>query len=124
MKLRVAKRLHDGLVAAQHIEQFVSGRTFDDYQSDIYFRSAVERQFEILSESLKKASNRDSSLFKTIPEIAPIITMRNRIAHSYDVLDDAIVWKAATELVPELSVRLQELLSEFHDPSMLEFEPH
>ncbi len=31
MNLKVAKRLHDGLMAARNIEQFVSGRTFEDY---------------------------------------------------------------------------------------------
>lgn len=120
MKLRVAKRLHDALVASQHIDRFVDGRTFNDYLSDIYFRSAVERQFEILSEALKVAVEADTTLFESIPEIAQIVGMRNRIAHSYDELDDSIVWQAAAEKIRPLAARLEVILDEYGDPALLE----
>ncbi len=120
MNLRMAKRLHDGLVAARYIIEFVSGRRFEEYQVDVYFRSAVERQFEILSEALKVALAEDPALSESIPEISQIVGMRNRIAHSYDVLDDTIVWQAATEQIPGLAHRLESLLDEYRDPAMLE----
>lgn len=37
--------------AAQLIISFTAGRTFNDLLTDILFRSAVERQFEILGEA-------------------------------------------------------------------------
>ena len=120
MKLRIAKRLHDALAASRNIEQFVSGRTFDDYERDVYFRSAVERQFEILSEALKVALSNDAEIGETIPESAQIIGMRNRIAHSYDVLDDTMIWLAATDKIPELVARLETLLGDIQDPSSLD----
>lgn len=120
MNLREAKRLHDGLLASRRILQFVSGRTFDDYLADVYFRSAVERQLEILAEALKAAAAEDENLVESIPELGQIVGMRNRIAHSYDVLDDSIVWMAATEKIPGLLERLEALLDNYHDPSMLE----
>jgi uncharacterized protein with HEPN domain len=80
MEMRVAKRLHDALIAAQRIERYVRGRTYDDYVADDYFRSAVERQFEILSEALKIAAATDTSLLDSIPQAPKVIGMRNRIA--------------------------------------------
>jgi uncharacterized protein with HEPN domain len=120
MNLKVAKRLHDALVAARLIGQFVEGRTFASYLADVYFRSAVERQFEILSEALNVAVGLDQSLAELIPEISQIVGMRNRIAHSYDRLDDAVVWQAATQKVPDLADRLQSLLDVYGDPSALD----
>jgi len=38
--------------AAGRINRFTAGKTFTDYQADEYFRSAVERQFEIIGELL------------------------------------------------------------------------
>lgn len=120
MNLRVAKRLHDALAAGRNIEQFVADRTLDDYLRDVYFRSAVERQFEILSEALKIAIAGSGDVGEALPESAQIIGMRNRIAHSYDVLDDTIVWGAATEHVPGLVSRLEGLLDDYPDPAALD----
>ena len=46
--------------------------------------------------------------------------MRNRIAHSYDVLDETTIWGAATEHVPGLVTRLEELLNDYQDPAALD----
>lgn len=120
MNMRVAKRLHDPLTAGRTIEQFVSSRALDDYLQDVYFRSAVERQFEILSEALKIAIAESGDLGDALPESSQIIGMRNRIARSYDVLDDTIIWGAATEHVPGLVTRLEELLNDYQDPAALD----
>lgn len=120
MKLRVAKRLHDALVAGRLIQEFVDGRAFDDYERDVMLRSAVERQLEILSEALRVASARDHWLIEAVPEIPKIIAMRNRIAHSYNVLDDEVVWAAASSTVPRLVSRLEAILGTHADPSLLD----
>lgn len=46
--------LWDARRAGERISTFVVGKTWDDYQSDVLVRSAVERQFEILGEALTK----------------------------------------------------------------------
>ncbi|MWK81588.1 HepT-like ribonuclease domain-containing protein, partial [Escherichia coli] len=96
MHERTAKRLHDAMTAAQHIQQFIAGRTFQAFLGDVYFRSAVERQFEVLSESLRAAASRDPALNDLFPELHAIVGLRNRIAHSYDELDEKTLWDAAT----------------------------
>ena len=83
MQERTAKRLHDAMTAAQYIQQFIAGRNFQDYLNDVYFRSAVERQFEVLSESLKAAASHEPQLNDLFPELHAVVGLRNRIAHSY-----------------------------------------
>lgn len=116
MHERTAKRLHDAKSAAQYIRQFVAGRSFDEFLSDVYFRSAVERQFEILSESLKAAVSREPDLDDRFPELHAIVGLRNRIAHSYDELEEKTLWDAATIEVPTLVPRLEAALDEFGLP--------
>ena len=107
MDLRTAKRLHDALIAATRIRRFIDGRTFEDYVVDDYFRSAVERQFEILSEASNAAESQKPDLRERFPEIPAIVGMRNRIAHSYDRLSLRNVWDAAVVSVPPLLPRLE-----------------
>lgn len=116
MHERTAKRLHDALSAAQYIQEFIDGRTFQDFPEDVYFRSAVERQFEILSESLNAASSRQPQLNERFPELHAIVGLRNRIAHSYDELDEKTIWDAATSELPTLVPRLEVALDEFGIP--------
>lgn len=119
MNVRVAKRLHDALVAAQRIDRYVQGRTYDAYVADDYFRSAVERQFEVISEALRIAVATDDGdeILAAIPQVPKIIGLRNRIAHSYDVLDDEIIWRAAVVEIPTLLPQLEEVLGDFDLPA-------
>jgi uncharacterized protein with HEPN domain len=48
--------LWDAKTAADAIADFVAGRTFEQYKSDLLLRSAVERQFEIVGEALNQLS--------------------------------------------------------------------
>lgn len=116
MNERTAKRLHDAMTAAQYVLAFVIGRTFEDFVDDVYFRSAVERQFEILSEALKAAASKEPDLHEHLPELHAIVGLRNRIAHSYDEIEEKTLWDAATEDIPRLLPRLEVLLDEFGPP--------
>ena len=111
-----AKRLHDAMTAAQYVRTFIAGRTFQEFLDDVYFRSAVERQFEILSESLKVAVNKEPELASEFPELHAIVGLRNRIAHSYDDLDEKTLWDAATVEVPTLLPRLVAILDAYGLP--------
>lgn len=116
MQERTAKRLHDALSAAQYIQQFIAGRTFQEFLEDVYFRSAVERQFEILSESMKAAVSSETRLNEVFPELHAIIGLRNRIAHSYDELEEKTLWDAAITEIPTLLTRLEAELDEYGLP--------
>ncbi|MGO1590833.1 MAG: HepT-like ribonuclease domain-containing protein [Ancrocorticia sp.] len=74
---------------------------------------ATERQMELIGEALSKLRQADPELAERIPNIHRIISMRNVLAHGYLVINDRVVWQAATEALPELIVTLEKLLDEF-----------
>ncbi len=98
--------------AADKIAAFVAGLTEDQYRHDELRKSAVERQLEVLGEALKNLRNTDPQLAQRTPALARIIGMRNILAHAYAVVDDGVVWEAATVRVPELALVVQSLLTE------------
>ena len=54
MRREPKKYLWDIQEAAGHILEFASGKTLDDYERDLMFRSAVERQLEIIGEAVAR----------------------------------------------------------------------
>ena len=87
------------------------GLDADAYAADELRSSAVERQLEIIGEALKNLRKTDPDIGDQIPEIARIIGLRNILAHGYTVVDDAVVWSAASQRVPELLAVVARLLS-------------
>ncbi|MGH3435429.1 MAG: HepT-like ribonuclease domain-containing protein [Sciscionella sp.] len=75
-------------------------------------RSAVERQFEIIGESLNQLSKTTPALASTIPDLARIVAFRNILIHGYAAVDDALVWQVLTDRLPVLTRTLRELLPE------------
>lgn len=101
--------LLDMLTAARAVQSFVAGRTFEQYQSDLLLRSAVERQVEIIGEAARGLSG----TFKTAhPEIPwrPIMAQRHRLAHDYGEIDNALIWTVATVHVPKLIAQIHSLV--------------
>ena len=74
-------------------------------------RSAVERQFEIVGEALNQLAKLAPGLSAQIPDLPRIVAFRNILIHGYAVVDNAIVWRAVQENVPELVSVLERLLS-------------
>jgi uncharacterized protein with HEPN domain len=96
------KYLWDALQAAGLAQQFTSGRTFDDYLSDVMVRSAVERQLEIVGEALNQLAKGAPDVAALIPELRRVVAFRNILAHGYTSVDDALVWQLLTEKLPAL----------------------
>jgi len=61
-QLDIRKYIFDINGAYQLLLQFNAGKTFSDYSTDPMLRSAVERQFEIIGETLVQALRLDPSL--------------------------------------------------------------
>ncbi len=97
--------------AAQLILTFTAGRTFRDFLDDILFRSAVERQFEILGEASSHISPATQALWPSI-EWVRIKNFRNLLAHEYFRTDYAEVWNVAHNLLPALLPTLEALFAD------------
>jgi uncharacterized protein with HEPN domain len=91
----VNKLLFDASKACDRISRFISGRTLEQFLADDLLRSAVERQFEIIGESLNQALTLDSTLSNNITNLNRIISFRHRLIHGYAHISPEIVWGVA-----------------------------
>jgi uncharacterized protein with HEPN domain len=89
--------LLDALGAIDSAQEFLAGRTLQDYEQDKLRRSAVERQLEILGEACARLVRLDSSMLMMSPGVKLAIDLRNRIIHGYDAVDDEIVFLTVME---------------------------
>ena len=112
MPHKAAKLLVDVLDAGAAIQSFVVGKMLEHYRADKMFRSAVERQFEIIGEALRRLANLSPELTSRISEHERIISFRNVIAHGYDIVDDTAVWQAIREKLPVLMSQVRAILDE------------
>jgi uncharacterized protein with HEPN domain len=101
--------LWDMLQACRHVETFVSGKTFADFEDSLLLRSAVERQIEIVGEAARHVSPEFQA---DHPEIAwrPIKAQRHVLAHDYGEIRYDLIWRVATRHVPELIALLNPLV--------------
>ena len=105
------KLLWDARVAAERITRFTTGRTFAEYEADDYFRSAVERQFEIIGEAFSQLSRLDPATAAVIPELPRIVAFRNVLIHGYASVDNKLVWGIVETHLAPLRATLESLLT-------------
>ena len=107
--------LWDVRAAADSIAGFVQGRSFADYASDLMLRSAVERQFEIVGESLNRLSREAPEIAAPLPDLRRAIATRNALIHGYREVDNATVWQTIHDDLPLLRTQVEALLAEMGD---------
>ncbi len=73
-------------------------------------RSAVERQFQIISDALNKLSRLDPATAAEISDLPRIVASRNVLVHGYAVIDDELVREVSTRRAPDLAARLGRLV--------------
>jgi len=103
--------LFDIRKAGRLIQSFAEGRTFEDYTTDPLLRSAVERQFEIIGEALRKLSAVDAPTVSQIDEYRKIVAFRNVLIHGYAAIQDDLVWGIVETKLPPLLTTVERLLS-------------
>ncbi len=101
--------LWDMLQAARKIEQFVAGKTFQEYSRDELVQAAVERKLEIIGEAARKVSVEFQRQNPDIPWRG-IISQRHFLAHEYGEVRQEKLWRVATVRIPELITMLTPLL--------------
>ena len=106
---RDAAWLLDMLAAARAVQAFVADRTFEQYEQELFLRSAVERQIEIIGEAARGLSDAFKAAHAEIPWRS-IMAQRHRLAHEYGEIDDRLIWTVATVHVPALIIQLEPLV--------------
>ena len=110
MRLESKKYLFDIQQAAGRIAEFIKNRNFSHYEADPMLRAAVERQFEIIGEALRRLLQEDARTAAGISEHTRIIAFRNILVHGYADIDDRIVWGIVESNLPTLLQEVESLL--------------
>ncbi len=87
--------------------------TFEEFGSDTDMRAAVERYFELVGEACRRLRDYDPETAQQVPGLHQAIATRNVIAHEYDEIDYALLWRAIQRFLPELQRAASHLLAEY-----------
>ena len=106
---------NDMLKAIGLIEQFIGAMDFPAYEADAKTRAAVERELQIVTEAAYRLKQEDEHLCPG-PDWRKIRNMGNVLRHTYDRLNDEVVWITVKDDLPALKQAVTEALAT-HFPS-------
>jgi uncharacterized protein with HEPN domain len=113
MNNEIRKFLFDIQESIDSIEKFLGEkRDFNVYKANKMLRRAIEREFEIIGEAMNRIDQLDSTLM--ISGKKQIISMRNRVIHGYDRIDDEIIWGTIVRHLPILKIEIENLQNNFN----------
>ena len=89
------KFLSDISNSIELIESFTKDlKSFGEYEKDLKTKGAVERHLGIIGEAVNKFLKESET--NDLKNASQIISLRNRLIHSYDNVDDSIIWSIVT----------------------------
>lgn len=109
--LEEKKLLTDIKISIESIyEHLENNFAFEIYKANKTKRRAVERELEIIGEAINK-------LLKINPDIIisysrQIVDLRNKIIHSYDNVNDMVIWKIIIKDIPVLQKEIENYLED------------
>ena len=100
---------------------FVEGLDFAAFKADNKTPYAVAMTIVAIGEMSSRILQRNPELAERHPEVPwhQITGMRNRIAHDYNSIDLAVVWKIIQDSLPDLALRIPTILK----PLLDKFDP-
>jgi uncharacterized protein with HEPN domain len=107
MRREDAVRLRHVVDACASIQRFVAGRGRNDLEADEMLRFALARAIEIVGEAAARVTEETRREMPHVPW-ALIVGMRNRLVHAYFAVDHDVLWRTATEEIPQLAARLTD----------------
>ncbi|WP_425420551.1 HepT-like ribonuclease domain-containing protein [Phaeodactylibacter xiamenensis] len=108
MDNRIKQYLFDIEQSISDVKSYMSAvKSLQAYEEDKLIRRAVERELEIIGEALNRILKIDPNI--TIPNARKIISLRNKIIHGYDEVDNVIIYTVATKHVDILKEDIEKL---------------
>lgn len=104
------KYLSDILSSINHISSFTKDiKSFTQYKKNFLVKGAVERHLAIIGEAVNKflKISQDNGL----EHAKQIISLRNRLIHAYDSVDDRIIWTIINRHIDPLQAEVTKLIS-------------
>ncbi|OPZ25501.1 MAG: hypothetical protein BWZ00_01836 [Bacteroidetes bacterium ADurb.BinA174] len=111
-KKYVNNYLEDIQIAINEIDEFFSDvpKTYEEFLSNLILRRAVERNIQIIGESVGRISVLDESI--TITNARKYMDAGKHITHTYNSLLPDILWSIVINHLPQLKTEVETLLSE------------
>ncbi len=101
--------IQDILSVIAEIESFTQGLTYEDFLENREAYRAVERDFEIIGEAVKRLSEAFKEQHPEIPW-KDIAGFRNVLIHEYAAINALTVWESFERDIPPLKVCLKNAL--------------
>ena len=109
MEIDQLGRLRDIREACLRSESYMVGVSPENFFKDTEKQDAVIRRIEIIGEATAHLSEATRAELPALP-FRQMRGMRNIVAHDYGHVDVALVWKAATEKIPQIRRLLDDFL--------------
>jgi uncharacterized protein with HEPN domain len=101
------KYLSDILNSIDHVLSFTKELTsFEQYRKNFLIKGAVERHLSIVGEAVNKFLKESAE--NELSNAQQIISLRNRLIHSYDNIDDRIIWTIVKLHLTPLKEEIQQ----------------
>jgi len=96
------------LNSINRILDYISGKDQEAFEADLVTQDAVVRQLEVIGEATKRVSKGLRSKNPDIPW-SDMAGMRDVLIHDYIDVDLGVVWKTASEDIPNLKALILKL---------------
>lgn len=106
------KYLYDIIDCSKFLLDFTESKTVEDYKNDRAFRSAVERELQIIGEAITQLDRVSPKTADKISEHRNIIGFRNVLVHGYDSLNPDTVWDVVENKLAQLLSQAENCLKQ------------
>jgi len=109
MQHEIQKYLFDIRTSIESIYEYLGEqRKFEIYMSNKQLRRSVERELEIIGEAVGRIIRLNPDI--SIDSTKKIVSLRNRVIHAYDNVNNETVWGIVINHLPKLKEDVDNLL--------------
>jgi len=103
--------LNDIVTHIEKIEKFTQNMSFEEFKVDDKTISACIREIEVIGEAVKQIPKEIHQEFGDLPW-SLMAKMRDKLIHWYFEIDEEIVWKVIDEKLPDIKLKVLQIIKE------------